>query len=851
MSNNTDSVGQKKINLPHEALYPFLQNETFINKYGEKINLQKTTALLTKDQTNAFLTAWIRKNTTMKADAFPAMEENSWTESLERSLVLINNNICLKVAVFCLKNASNRKYSIRFYQNDFCIHCFSRKCNCIDSDLFKKRVYSTRPDNILLFAYIIFYLSFELNICNYLDISLTWATPEGIHESLVKIEAKLYEMLSVKSWSSIYQNSTTKKPHVDSLNTLTPQLLAQFGFSSNTFDPIVKYNTKEKKREVSDEWTFVYLNNSRDYIKKNPRDTSISKITEIKKRVLDEVTHRIVSTAESFPLLSSMMQTEPTDYTRIRNIVHLLQQISLIQLTIESKDCITAEVTITPLIQSTLQLFEEQYAFLQTKYRNYTQYDVFLFLSLLADKLSQNTDHTFTADEMKAFLSWYAEKSGSSPAFVNEIFEDLKNHKTFISSDINFSYYKFKHKQLRLVFWGISKALQANSSADSINASKVLALTPEKQNRKNHIQWTFDAAAIFTTALLNTLTYENRQNVLDGLCTIASNGNSAIRALQEKAIAILSYYLCEANQLTGKYRDLIFEACYRKDLYKIQETLWQYIRQNSPYYLEKVKRSWNDACKFDETQKYSLTSPDYIYLWWDLKNNTKNADERFLKKACILQHQSWYGFNVNNPLSIDDILQRIDKAIQKLNDDANRSVALYYIYSLNQLLLALSNIRIQTSALNDNYYLMYNRLCNKLESPGTADRLIRAILLCDFKTRQTNREYDTDDPYAKKNLFILSGAVRFICSFQLNTSQPVELASLHKDMPAAYQKWYARETGRWKVLLTRLLSYTDFFTSPLYEIITPDLYSSIPFLKYDNTPPSYSDFIESPRKLYF
>ena len=68
-------------------------------------------------------------------------------------------------------------------------------------------------------------------------------------------------------------------------------------------------------------------------------------------------------------------------------------------------------------------------------------------------------------------------------------------------------------------------------------------MTTEEQNRKNHIQWTFDEASIFTTALLNTLTYEKRQHVLDGLCTIASNGDSAVRALQEKAIAILSYYI--------------------------------------------------------------------------------------------------------------------------------------------------------------------------------------------------------------------------------------------------------------------------------------------------------------------
>jgi len=245
-----------------------------------------------------------------------------------------------------------------------------------------------------------------------------------------------------------------------------------------------------------------------------------------------------------------------------------------------------------------------------------------------------------------------------------------------------------------------------------------------------------------------------------------------------------------------------------------------------------------------------LIAPDYIYLWWNLKCDPTNTDERFLKEACTLQHRSWYGFNANTPLNIKDIFKRIDKAFEKLNDNTDQSAALYYIYSLNQLLLALSNIRIHTSALNGNYYGLYNLICQKLESKETADRLIRAILLCDFKTRQTNRDYNTDDPSEKKNLFLLSGAVRFVCSFQLKPSQPVKLSSLHEDMPAAYQKWYAKETGRWKILLTRLLSYTDFFTSPLDEIITPDLYSSITFLEYDNAPP-YSDFVEAPQKLFF
>ncbi|MBQ7929579.1 MAG: hypothetical protein IJ334_00965 [Clostridia bacterium] len=65
------------------------------------------------------------------------------------------------------------------------------------------------------------------------------------------------------------------------------------------------------------------------------------------------------------------------------------------------------------------------------------------------------------------------------------------------------------------------------------------------------------------------------------------------------------------------------------------------------------------------------------------------------------------------------------------------------------------------------------------------------------------------------------------------------------DMTEAYQRWYASESGRWKVLMTRLLAYTDFFEKTGAEYVGEEEYRSEDFLEYDHLPKTYDEFINS------
>ena len=133
--------------------------------------------------------------------------------------------------------------------------------------------------------------------------------------------------------------------------------------------------------------------------------------------------------------------------------------------------------------------------------------------------------------------------------------------------------------------------------------------------------------------------------------------------------------------------------------------------------------------------------------------------------------------------------------------------------------------------------------------------LIEAAVLCDFYTRRYNRGYNgngIDTP----DVFLLCGAFRVVCAYAVTGSdfQPVRLP---QGAAAAYSVWLSREKQiRYKALLYRLLSYTDYPVRGLKNeltVLTGHLSSdgeewASSFLPYDRIP-NCERFIENPRML--
>ena len=261
--------------------------------------------------------------------------------------------------------------------------------------------------------------------------------------------------------------------------------------------------------------------------------------------------------------------------------------------------------------------------------------------------------------------------------------------------------------------------------------------------------------------------------------------------------------------------------------------MWEYLKSSTPIYHETINNCLQQACVLDNTGKYARCDPYYIFLWWNYSGETTTAIS-FLKEACTIQHESWFGNN-NSISDLDNIFSKIRIAVSRLEQSRENNI-LPYVYSLNMLLLSLANLRILRYVFNSHFEI-YDTVMMQI-SANSGD-LIHAVILCDYYTRKFNYTYNEGKADCRiTDLFLLSGAIRFLCSYHLKPDSRVNLGPMMQD----YIRWYGAEYGRWKILLTRLLSYTDFFSAANTEIVSEEEYKHANFLEYDHVPKTYTDF---------
>lgn len=786
----------------YEVLLQFWQHDAFRRNYFDD---KPAPSALTNEIIGTFLKKWLNLSSQSmeesKSISVSSSETYTLTVNFNRNGSGTNKTHTLS---FSYQFASSREINPLF--------SFCRKSNGPD-DFVKTRLSKKHRDTATLFACISLFICAEFQIKSFAQMEIAWSTLDKLYASAANLERYFYKQIfSTRAYCANIQKRTFKN---DQIKTITPAAVAKQ-------QDIILLRQNEMSHEYecySDEWK----------VKVTPyRANELRNLYEI-------AAEEIVRSAMAFPLRPSIMRTKDNDSKRKQNIITLLKQLCQIELLF--KPSISAKVTVSPIIASTMQQFDDAFDFLKSEFRNYTKYDALLFIGAFAQYLSQEHDtHACTNKEMKTFCRQY---SFCSQVCVEEIRQDLLGKVHFIiEEDMHF---KFTHKLIRLVFFGIYSGLQENQISQNIRAEDMLLRVAENTllNRKqsSHIHWNYDPGVIYGCAFLNALNKEKREHVLDGLCRISADANILNRDSQEKAIAILSYYLCEGTEYTGEYREKVFLYAYAKDMYAIQETMWTYLKDNSPFYYNAVEICRDNACKLGEDE-YALLDPYYIYLWWDL-SATKTHHLNFVRNCCIIQHHSWFGKasskNSSN-LKIDDMLQKIDTCIEVL-DGQDEEKKLPYVYGLNMLLLSLANIKILPRELDTSE--QYSVLCEKLNDIAVREQLIRAAIRCDYYTRKFNRTYnEVRSENWGNDLFLLSGAIRFLCAYPLSPNGPIELSA---EMLERYMKWYGNEKGRWKVLLARLLSYTSFFHQSSAAPITAEMYRSCHFLEYDASQ-DYADF---------
>lgn len=584
------------------------------------------------------------------------------------------------------------------------------------------------------------------------------------------------------------------------------------------------------------------------------------KLIKLNERIAEEILHK----ANRFPLLSNILEIKPENRDQVDNVINLLKQLCRINVRYfesGSRECISldassfarVDVRIEPIIGSAFRQFNAAYdPFLAESIRSYTKQDVVLFLAYLARKLSDVPDHSCDKEQLQKYCIAYSNESEIDLQTVKEIRKDAEAFRFIIKRK---DQRKFQHKELRLVFLGIYEGYQENERIEKDDsepkrdivgdAVRLLSMIQETDPMNNqipeHFNWKYDNSSIFGCVFLNTLTYQKRKVFLEDLCRIAGDASVRNRRIQEKAIALLSYYLVESEQMTGKQREQIFRAAYGRDMYRIQEYLWEYLRDNYPFYKKTVFENLKLACRFDENRIYALQDPNYIFLGWDT-NDKSDIHEEFLRECCIIQHRSWFG-NPDKVWDYEEVFEKINNAAAKLETaiagkDSSDDI-LFYTYGMNLLLLSLSNVTLRSS---DAHYMMKNDVKDKIIK--NCDILIKAAILCDYLTRKYNRTYNTCDPkHWKTDLYLLSGGIRFLCVYHGILNKKEKFPINNTVVCGDYRNWYEKESGRWKVLMTRLLSYTDFFDKTEVKVLGKNEYVNGDFLEYDHLPETHDEFI--------
>lgn len=416
---------------------------------------------------------------------------------------------------------------------------------------------------------------------------------------------------------------------------------------------------------------------------------------------------------------------------------------------------------------------------------------------------------------------------------------------------------KFLYKDHRLICEGAAHALDFNS--DNTEACDIINMIFNNGNyqgdtpngEENHLILKYNRFLICNIAVLHYLDSSKRELVLDKLIEIAGDFSAQNRTNHVKAIYLLSYFLVDGTPISSKLRRKIFLATFGTSMYVFQfHECMRLFHTNSVdgevenYFRNFARETFERACVIAD-DGYAVSDP-YFFFWLAFVGNCRpsSAEAKKFFDAAKLQSQIFFG--VSN--SYDDtffrskVMESISR-IREINLDLKRHQdkpncnVLYLVYALHILFYALADLA--------NMAHKHEIVLDQIMQEKAADELIGSCILCDFLTRKFNRSYNQGE---FERMYLLCGAFRLVCAYEIPAKNVYQLSD---DMRSYYLRWFSEERNiRYKALLYRLLSYTDYPLSELRESF--DIEEENPqsyFLQYDNLLFD-KEFLDNPRHLY-
>ena len=459
--------------------------------------------------------------------------------------------------------------------------------------------------------------------------------------------------------------------------------------------------------------------------------------------------------------------------------------------------------------------------------REYTFYTLLDIAGELAITASFHSEHIIHPKQLTA-----------DSTLVSQIYNDLSSGTVkWITNK------KFTIRQYRLVFWGLGQALKYNrmrTAPQQIldDLYKNFKKDMNEQN-SNHTEWYFDNILCFTCAMMHKLDDSIRIPLIELFCTSANDFSLPNRKKQVISIYILTYLLYETCDMPQELRKKVFLSTYGRSMYKIQHDSWQQINASSSFYETFARDSFQQACELIDGE-YVKQPSSFFFLYGYLHSNLdfetltpkdsnayiKNADN-LLIYASKLQAQSWFQGNRKPAGKLMDCLKLLSDHLYNRLITAPDDNIMKYVYASHYFCYAISN-------------LYNNKTLDQTILISTDNRLLTIMIYTDFYNRRYHAAYH-NARYLEPNhaIFLINAPIRVLCSTRFHHCNSIPL---NEGMRKHYKRWLRFETGRYKFLMMRLLSYTDFFenlTKAEKMELLSDCESTLEkteFLPYDHMP---------------
>ncbi len=507
---------------------------------------------------------------------------------------------------------------------------------------------------------------------------------------------------------------------------------------------------------------------------------------------------------------------------------------------------------------------------------SYNSHNLILMLGEFA-KSAMPAPHKFqpsslaplTSETSESFLDVYNDTIRKSEAINNDILSG--KIRWIVTDDSNEQVYcRFLTAQHRLFFLASADYLRYNLG--QYTEDDLIKCITDKINVNatgNHLTRSHQDFLCYSYFLLSLLS-ERGFTLLNKLEKYADDFSieNGARNKQTAVLMLFSLLISEKYPASEKIIGRLLDHSYGRAVYGYQLLVLKSIKNTNPPYLKYLKEKVLDSLKL-ASDGYSISDPYFALVASKLGITNDDATAFCCKHAlqffrdCIELHNKTWPLEegVKDAEFLEKVAEEIKEKLKKARSTFKKfapkvmSICPAYVYGANILFYSLANIMRVSNLKRTVFY--HTTATNAIKKDG--GMIYETLIYTDYYTRLLSRGYNTNSPF-----YLLCGPFRFVCSVEEPVDTTVTVSISKKDVYNKYVEWYKHEkemaeggSKRYLLLLTRLLSYTDFFDHykefPTFE----DCVGTTEFLEYDNMPrlsesdgDNFSEFKKNPRKLW-